>query len=280
MRFAFALNSIVGAVLVLPALQSPQARPSADALERQLFRTARALDQLAELQRAWEDAPRVDAVLAATDPASTGTPHVDGALDDLRREVAWLQSEIDRLEAPPVDPLGAVDLLRAPRVEQGGTDLIVPVLSGSAPPGSAPSVATTGLDSDLAAALRGIAATTPGAARALSLPVQTAHAREPDGYSADRLLEGRALCRAGRWAEALETFEGLALDGPQANEVLYWRARALEHLARESEALELYRRVLACAEGDLAVRAARDAEFLEWKLDFARRLEERTGGPR
>ncbi|HTF87804.1 MAG TPA: hypothetical protein VK843_05300 [Planctomycetota bacterium] len=103
---------------------------------------------------------------------------------------------------------------------------------------------------------------------AVAIPVQNApvsnkQAFETEGFIADRSRLGRACWRGGRYLEGVAALEPIAGDS-QAD---YWRARCLEKLARNKEALELYRKVIAASGESPEGRSAReDLEFLEWSI--------------
>ena len=57
----------------------------------------------------------------------------------------------------------------------------------------------------------------------------------------------------------------------------YWRARCLEKLNRNDEALSAYAELVADpAAGDIALRAGEDLDFLRWRMEFMARHKAAT----
>jgi len=267
LKFNYALNLALATLLVVPAVTLGSG--GEDSLEATLQRTLKALDQLAAVEQRLEagDASAIPTVVAATEaplPAPAEDPGArDALLDTLRNDVARLQGETERLETAALTADAATPIHATPtNTSSGATSEIA---------------ATTGLDDALRARLA--AGTVPSAPRkqdtnvATGTPVATSasgatRAFEQAGYTADALRLGRACYRQGRYAEALAAFE-LRLDDIECS---YWRARTLEKLGRETEAIAGFGAVVARKDaGALAERAREDLEFLQWRVDFEKR---------
>lgn len=86
---------------------------------------------------------------------------------------------------------------------------------------------------------------------------------EAEGFVADRVRMGRACWRGGRYQEGVTALEALA-GNVQAD---YWRARCLEKLGHNAQAIELYHKVVEVAGDSPEGRSAReDSEFLQWTM--------------
>ncbi len=262
LKFNYFTNLGLATLVVVPAVTLGTSQN--ESLEQTLKRTLHALDQLAAIEQrlATGDATAVSAVLAATElplPTPPDRPQArDELLDTLRGEVARLEGEVELVES------GAQVAPTRPKPATNGK-----VDDVGVPP---PPAATTGLD-DAARRLLGartsvpvVTPTTQPSSSMTSRPVaSTARAFENDGYAADTLKLGRALYRQSRYAEALVTFEQRREDA----ECSYWRARTLEKLGRDSDAITAYGEVIALKDaGAHADRAKEDLEFLEWRLSF------------
>jgi tetratricopeptide (TPR) repeat protein len=271
LKFNYALNLGLATLLVVPAVTLGSG--GEDSLEATLQRTLKALDQLAAVEERLQngDATAIPTVLAATEaplPAPAEDPGArDALLESLRHDVARLQSEAEQLESRPASaalPSSAPTTNTAAESSAATTTTEVPA-------------ATTGLDDALRAQLaRSVgAAAAPTSTPAVTTPVAAAPSRasnarafEPAGYAADALRLGRACYRQGRYAEALAAFEQRLEDV----ECAYWRARTLEKLGRDTEALAGYSAVIARKDaGTHAERAREDLEFLQWRVDFEQR---------
>ncbi|HVS18482.1 MAG TPA: tetratricopeptide repeat protein [Planctomycetota bacterium] len=258
-------RAALAAVFVIPAVGLQGRAP--DSLADALQRTLAALDGLAQLEvrvRAGEPAA-IEAVLAATEPPLEPELRDDATLVALRGEVVALEAALDAVHAGAATHLpGHVG--RAPL--DGYED--VP-----------PPVATTGLDE---ATRRLLGDLQPGLAPALppasgaQAPAKPAGAQarrfESEGYAADALRLAKAYYKQGRWNEALELLEGRERTAAET----YWRARCLEKLGRDGEAVGAYEAVVADPNaGENAQRARQDLEFLRWRLDFETRRAKAAG---
>ena len=273
LKFNYALNLGLATLLVVPAVTLGSG--GEDSLEATLQRTLKALDQLAAVEQRLQagDVNAIPAVIAATEaplPTPAEEPGArDALLATLRNDVARLQGEAERLESAS---LGAS----------------VPAEPALTVPSSAVTnegAATIGLDDALRARLAaGTVASAPrkqDANPATPAPAATptngaTRAFEQAGYSADALRLGRACYRQGRYAEALAAFEQ-RLDDVECS---YWRARTLEKLGRDTEAIAGFGAVLARKDaGSLAERAREDLEFLQWRVDFEKRSASKEKRP-
>jgi len=265
LRFNFAVNSVLGALLVTPAVTLGVQHN--DSLEGTLKRTIASLEELGCIEQRLQskDASAIADVLRWTEPAlqtSSANPAArDEALHDLRGVVSRLQRDMDELEntTPP-------DML-ATKTHAAQAQLTIESVA------EAPEPMTTGLDDALRRRLgervRPVLAETPrlidpqGDDLKLSKDAKTAF--EGSGYAADALRLGRAYYRQSDFAKALTSFEAL----PNDHEALYWKARCLEKLHRETEAISAYNALIAMPDGGYsAQRAKEDLEFLEWRLSF------------
>lgn len=264
LKFNYFTNLGLATLVVVPAVTLGTSQN--ESLEQTLKRTLHALDQLAAIEQRLNsgDATAVPAVLAACElplPTPPDRPQArDELLDTLRGDLARLEGEIELVEsgssATPAHPKA--------RTSDKLNDVDVPP----------PPAATTGLD-DAARRLLGartsVPVTTPAAQQPSSATNTTrpapssARTFETDGYAADTLKLGRALYRQSRYAEALTTFEQRREDA----ECSYWRARTLEKLGRDADAVKAYGEVIELKDaGAHADRAKEDLEFLQWRLSF------------
>lgn len=259
LKFQSALMAVLGAALLVPGLQSQDATRG---LDRSLAETTRALEVLAGIQRGI-DARHPAAIQLAKQAteASSGEARVrDNRLVTLRDEVNRLQALSDRMQGPGTQAREVESTLNSP-----------PALFDE----SAPHViVSTGLSQAAREELIGIAqpavrgarppAPQPGTDEKAVAP------RDAGEASADPLRQAQVLYRAARYEECA----ALLKRQDSEPEAAWWRARALERLGRATDVLECYRHSVAQAPKDSALgkRAAQDLEFLEWKLDFEKKL--------
>jgi len=258
MKFSYLTNLVIAGIMVVPAVALQEG--SAGSLEESLTRTLVALENLAGLStriEAREPGVVRDVIRWTEPPIASDQPSAnDELLDVLRAEVGDLQTRVD-LERQRV-------AARADTVEGPGAATFV------APTGEA-SASTQGLDEDMRRRLAGAGgfAQPPrpetGAAERRAAPAKVA--LEEEGYAADPLRLARAMYRAGRHQEVLDTLAPRRSE-PEAR---YWMARSLEKLGRSEEALEAYGEVIEMpGAGDLAQRAKEDTDFLRWRMEFER----------
>ncbi len=265
LRFNYAINTLLGALLVTPALTLGVQHN--ESLESALKRTASSLDELARIEKRLRDgdpAAIADVLRTTERPLATsnGDPAArDTALQDLRGVVGKLQRELDELESKAT-PQELTQIARLP--------VAAPAPESAS---AAPLDFTVGLDDALRRRLgeraRPVVAETPRVAPKAVESVENGETKtsfETGEYSADALRLGRAHYRKGEYDKAFD-----ALKGAQDAESLYWTARCLEKLERDSEAIAAYNKVLALPDaGYSGQRAKEDLEFLEWRLQFER----------
>lgn len=260
MRYTPAIGIGLGLVVVLPALGGPQQQQD---LEHALSETVRALAVLTGIEKDLHTRPAEQAVelaRSATEPAFGDDRSRDEQMQMLRKDVGRLQMTMDELSGSTTT--GDTSSTGATTPTDGTTPL--------------PSVTiTTGMDDRLRAQLSGEPITTftrrDGGSRGSAVPTP---ARAKADAAADALRQGQALLRANKPKDALIVLRAVESDV----RAKYWMARSLEKLERIEEALDLYRAVSAAPDaGYLAQRATNDADFLEWKRDFAKKLESGSG---
>jgi len=264
LKWQTALMAVLGTALLVPGLRSQDATRG---LERSLAETMRALEVLAGIRRGIEarHPAAIELAKQATEPANGEARVRDNRLVTLRDEVNRLQAMNDRMQGPSTQAREVESTLSAPSPanEESMPHVIV----------------STGLSEAARSELLGLglprsrstqtAAAKPAPAAPSAAPVDAGE------QAADPLRQAQALYRAGRFEECAAQLKRLENE-PEA---AWWRARALERVGRTSEALECYRRVLenAAKDSTLHKRATHDCEFLQWKLDFEKKLAPATG---
>ncbi|MBK7878560.1 MAG: hypothetical protein IPJ77_23125 [Planctomycetes bacterium] len=253
MRFSSAIAMGLGLIVVLPALSGAQQQQD---LEHALSQTVRALAVLSGIEKDLPARPADQAVelaRSATEPAIGDERSRDEELQLLRKDVGRLQMTWDELARGTSDGSAAATPTPAP-----------------GEPTALPSVTiTTGMSETLRAQLSG-ETLVPFARRNPTSPLQGTPAAPVRDAAADALRQGQALLRANKPKDALIVLRAVESDV----RAKYWMARALEKLERYEEALDLYRAVAQAPDaGYLAARATNDADFLEWKRDFAKKLD-------
>jgi tetratricopeptide (TPR) repeat protein len=258
LRFQSALMAILGTALLVPGLQTQEASRN---LERSLAETTRALEVLAGIGRGIEARhPAAIQLAKQATEAPQGEARVrDNRLVTLRDEVNRLQAMSDRMQGPSTQAHEVESTLSSP-----------PPLDDESMPRV---IVSTGLTQAAREELVGLALpgarTRPAAAQpeAGSAPSAPRFAGE---QAADPLRQAQVLYRAGRYEECAAQLKRHDSDAESG----WWRARALERLGRTAEALECYRGAAkgAPADSELGKRAKHDLEFLEWKVDFLKKL--------
>jgi len=266
----------LAALLVAPALTQTD---ELQILERALADTARALDVLTGLQQRWDQDPDgfTEILGLATEPPMLDDRSRGDRLAELRSEVSILQMELDALETePPPRAPGRIDLpLRSaePLAAQPAEDS--PTMRLLEEMGHIP----VGLDRRARRILQRMGkeeglppepeTRTPAASHVPSSPppVVTADDAEvtPES-SADPLGEGKACYFAGRYQRGLKLLESM----PEDINALYWKARCLEKLDLDGQAIETLENVVAMTNPDSyeGRRARTDLEFLQWRRSF------------
>lgn len=162
--------------------------------------------------------------------------------------------------------LGPLDAAGAPTPEAADTPNPAAASPGAAAPTSQPTpLAPSNPDvGTLPVADRIEQARVEAERRAAAQQAALAAAMTVEGYSADPVRQGRAAYFAGEYERAVS----LLSREPDRTLAVYWLAKSLEKLDRESEALKAYQRVAASEdEPDLAERAQFDLEFLRWRWE-------------
>lgn len=253
MRFSSAISLGLGLVIVVPAVSSPQ---TAGELRHALSETVRALTVLTGLEK---DAPSrtaeqtVELARSATEPAFGDERSRDEQLQYLRKDVGRLQMAHDELAI-------ARNLPTADSAQSSSaTDTAIPSVT-----------ITTGLDERMRSRLSNSSAIPFARSDAGTHAGSALRSTAARDSAANALRQGQALLRAGKPKEALIVLRSVESDV----RATYWTARALEKLGRTDEALDLYRAVAKDeTAGYLVERARNDAEFLEWKRTFAKKLD-------
>jgi len=97
--------------------------------------------------------------------------------------------------------------------------------------------------------------------QSVEAPQSESFFQKPSNKSADedRLLQkGKAAIDAGRWDEALEAFSTIVSEkGAHADEALYWKAYALNKIARRAEALTAIAKPTPTAAGRMTPERSR-----------------------
>jgi hypothetical protein len=261
LKFQSAIMAVLGAAVLVPALQSQDATRS---LERSLAETARAMEVLAGIQRGIEARHPAAIQLAkqATEPASGEARVRDNRIVTLRDEVNRLQAMSDRMQGASTQAREVESTLNSPPQTDDA---------------SAPRViVSTGLTQAAREELSGIAVPNARGARitpaAPELGSSAGTPKDAGAQAADPLRQAQVSYRAGRYEECAALLK--RHDGEP--EAAWWRGRALERLERNSDALECYRRAAEGAPKDstLKKRVTHDLEFLQWMLDFLKKLSD------
>jgi len=259
LKFQSALMAVLGTALLVPGLQS---QDGTRGLDRSLAETTRALEVLAGIQRGIEARhPAAIQLAKQATEATSGEARVrDNRLVTLRDEVNRLQAMSDRMQGPGTQAReveSTLNALPSPN-DENAPHVIV----------------STGLSQAAREELIGVALPGTHVARQPSTKSESGDKssapKDAGGETADPLRQAQVLYRAARYEECAVQLKRL----DNEPEAAWWRARALERLARTTEALECYRHAVEKAPKDsvLKQRATKDLEFLEWKLDFEKKL--------
>lgn len=234
MRKLLLWNLIVCALLGLPALA--MRGDDKDALRERLSSTVNSLASFAAIGRRLEakDAGAIEDLLAVSDAGTADVTQAEAELVVLRTRVNALREILDsRAEwaTSVANASGVADARNTPNTGNAGAPL----------------------ESALSSATTGDANAVPSNKKAF----------EAADFVVDRARLGRVCWRGGRYLEGVAALEALAGE-PKAD---YWRARCLEKLSRNSEAIAVYRDVIRIGGDSPEARSAReDLEFLEWSL--------------
>jgi tetratricopeptide (TPR) repeat protein len=261
LKLQSALASGLATLLVTPALLNPD---DMLALETTLERTQHALIVLSGIKESVERGVpgAIELAAAATEPPILDAPARDERLFALRSEVNLLQAELDGIDGKTLAGgaaalAGTVPIAGVPGENEGEPPLF------------------TGLDDAARRALALLPSAEPSAATGArasasgSAPQPRTRTPEHPGYSADPLLQARACFKAERFDDALKLLRSL----PEGSEPLWWAGRTLDRLGRLDEAVKTFRKLLErFPDSAEAPRARTELEFLEWKLEFDRKL--------
>lgn len=254
-------------------------------LRRELQDTLAKLADLAGIQQELDarESAGIARILALTEPGPADLALAEFELQRVRDEVSSLQERVDSIGLA----MQSSDLSELVNSTPSGPDrphfvdvAVVPPVPLAAPESSGPTNATDPVSSTPATASEATAHTAPnpaatssaaqvGSTDAASQVALTAPrgegkvAFEEEAFVADRARLGRACWRGGRYLEGVGALEPLAGD-PSAD---YWRARCLEKLGRNEEALALFGQVIELAPESPEGRSAReDREYLQWTM--------------
>lgn len=254
-------------------------------LRRELQDTLAKLADLAGIQQELDarESAGIARILALSEPGPADLALAEFELQRVRDEVSGLQERVDSIGLA----MNSGDLAALSSSEPSGPDrphfvdvAVVPPVPVAAPNPTSPTNATVTPNAAPIPAPEANPHTTPIPAVAISAAqsgsedsaAQTALtaprgegkiAFEEEAFVADRSRLGRACWRGGRYLEGVGALEPLAGD-PSAD---YWRARCLEKLGRNEEALALFGKVIELAPDSPEGRSAReDREYLQWTM--------------
>jgi tetratricopeptide (TPR) repeat protein len=261
LKYTNLFNFGLAGALIVPSIK--QQLDSPQRIEQSLRTTESAISALETIETdlAAADYSAVERILASTEAPFGGERERSTLLDNLRREIGELNAKVEHIDNAPLLPHLSTD----------------PTASLDATPNSAveTQVATTGLSDEGRAGLGNI---WPPIVGGSASPVRTEDDRdafEPEGFTVDAVLQGRAYYRAKRYEEALTLLRTRSGE-PQAD---YWIGRTYERLGRTREAIASYTAVVNNTEATPAEadRAKRDREFLGWLVDFDRKVKDLRG---
>jgi hypothetical protein len=259
LKFTYLINFGLAGALVAPSVT--QKLGGIDHLEASIANTDLAIAELQQLETLLSagDHSAVEQVLSATEEPFGGIRERSILLDQLRDEIGRLERKVEKA--------GTSSLL--PHLQDDPTEQIT---TDSAAGSAAPTVGLTQENRDT---LEEIWPPVPGSGK--TTPVRKDGDRlafEEEGFTVDALRQGRTYYRANRYKEALRLIETRRGD-PEAD---YWIGRCLERLDRTKEAIAMYTSVEeAVKSGPLADRAKADREFLEWLINFDRKVRDLRG---
>lgn len=257
LKFTYLINFGLAGALVVPAVT--QQLDSVQQLEKSISSTEQAIQNLTQLEERLRtgDYQAVEGVLRSTERPFGTQRERSTLLDRLREEIGLLDSKLQTIETQVTLPHTQLD----PTAD----------LSTSTETDSP----NTGLTQEGRDVLDGMLPPVPGRTGATVRKTGDRLDFEEQGFTVDAIRHGRAYFRAERFDEALR------LVSTRRGEPLadYWAGRCLEQLNRPQEALAAYVSVESNPDSrpeDIA-RAKNDREFLEWKIDFDRKLKDLHG---
>lgn len=257
LKFTYLVNFGLAGALIVPSVA--QKMGGIEALEDAIANTDRAIQNMTSLETNLlaGDYAAVKRVLDSTERPFGAARERSILLDRLRDEIGQLEAQAVRLD----------ELSTLPHLQKDPTEPLAEETTNTP---------TVGLSQEGRDTLEEIWPPVPG--------IETPTVRksgdrlkfEADGFTVDALRQGRAYYRAGRYLEALRLIQ-TRKDDPEAD---YWAGRCLERLDRAQEAVAAYAAVEAALEsGPLFERAKADREFLEWLINFDRKIRDLRGEP-
>lgn len=257
LKFTYLINFGLAGALIVPSVA--QKMGSIEHLESAIANTDRAIENLALLETDLQagDYSAVRQVLESTESPFGGAQERSVLLDRLRDEIGQLEAQVEKID----------ERATLPHLQEDPTEKIdVDTPSGQTP--------TVGLSQQGRDTLEEIWPPVPGSDTTAVRKSGDRLKFEDEGFTVDALRQGRAYYRAGRFKEALRLIE-TEKGNPEAD---YWIGRCLERLDRTQEAIAAYAGVEAAVEsGPLADRARADREFLEWLINFDRKVRDLRG---
>jgi tetratricopeptide (TPR) repeat protein len=261
LKFTHLFNFSLAGALIVPSIKQQMDSPKR--IEQSIRATESSLDSLKTLEArlASGEYEAVQGVLDATEAPFGGARERDALLDRLRDEIGALNAQVELIDGQ--SPLPHLQVDPSTSVTQAELDRAPTV------------VPTTGLDESGRNELGNIWPPVVGGAPAPIRSEDDRYSFEPKGFTVDAVLQGRAYYRAGRYKEALTLLRSRVGD-PSAD---YWIGRTYERLGQAREAKASYTAVMNNPESNpiIAERAKRDAEFLEWLVDFDRKVKDLRG---
>ncbi len=250
MRATFIAHALLCVLLGVPLVTTQGV--DVNSLSQALQATMTALDELARLEA--EPAPRqpsqIERIRALTESPLEDAARRDALLEELRRDVAELESRVERGAQASSSPNQSAPLLQRPVGPSIGLSEDMRRALSSVPPVEGASISM-------------LPALKPASSTAVT------QAFEQDGYAADPMRLAMTCFRAGNHAKALNVLAGRTDAASR-----YWRARCLERLGRNDEARKDYQSVIDDPQaGELEARAREELDFLNWRL----KLETKTG---
>ncbi len=252
LKFTYLINFGLAGALIVPSVA--QKMGSIEHLENAIANTDLAIEGLSRLETDLQagDYSAVQQVLESTESPFGGAQERSVLLDRLRDEIGQLEAQVEKIDQRAT----------LPHLQEDPTENI----DAETP--------TVGLSQQGRDTLEEIWPPVPGSNTPAVRKSGDRLKFEDDGFTVDALRQGRAYYRAGRYKEALRLIETRKGD-PEAD---YWIGRCLERLDRTQEAIAAYAGVEAAVEsGPLADRAKADREFLEWLINFDRKVRDLRG---
>ncbi len=261
LKFTNLFNFSLAGALIVPSMT--QQMGSVAQIEESLYSTNQAIAALAEVETALAagDYSAVQKILDATEAPIGAARERDALLDQLRNDIGRLSARVEHIDSAPI----------LPHLDSDPTEDLSPEQLERVPS----PVSTTGLTDEGRGELGNIWPPVPGGGASMVRTEGDRYEFEEEGFTVDAVLQGRAYYRAERYLEAL-TLLRTRQGSPDAD---YWIGRTFERLGRTREAMASYTAVINNTEASPGVsdRAKRDREFLEWLVNFDRKLKDLRG---